>query len=174
MQNIKRAIKINGRRFIKTDNDSSFFKDFINFTQINGFIYPSNEIYNGLAGVYDYGPLGVLLKRNLENSWRKFIRQTSQNLYEIQSSQIVSEQLLSSSGHLELFQDGMTTCKKCNLYYHKLIHSSWKSDDQKSICPSCCNAENNTSSFFNMLFSFKLGVSGNIIGYLRPETCQGM
>src|SRR3989344_4120212 len=88
-------------------------KDLATFAKAKGFIYPSSEIYGGLAGFYDYGHLGTLLKRNVENQWRKFFLGLSPNFFEIETANIMHEHVFRASGHLKNFTDPIVHCSKC-------------------------------------------------------------
>ncbi|MHA1889485.1 MAG: glycine--tRNA ligase, partial [Promethearchaeota archaeon] len=84
-----------------------------------GFIIPTAEIYNGLAGFYDYGPIGLQFKRKIENSWRDHFIHSSWNLliHEIEGSVILPENVLIASGHVSSFSDPLVSCKKCKEQY---------------------------------------------------------
>src|SRR3989338_416375 len=87
-------------------------EDMSTFCKRKGFVYPSSEIYGGLAGFYDYGHLGTLLKKNFENIWRKYFLGLNDNFFEIESSEIMPEGVFIASGHLKNFTDIAAKCKK--------------------------------------------------------------
>jgi len=80
-----------------------------------GFIYPSFEIYGSVAGFYDYGHIGTLLRKNLENKWLKYFLGLSNNFYQIETSEIMPEKVFVASGHLKNFTDIAVRCKKGHL-----------------------------------------------------------
>src|SRR3989338_339808 len=84
------------------------------FCKNKGFIYPSSEIYGGVAGLYDYGHLGTRLKHNFENLWRKYFLGLDDNFFEIEAAQIMHENVFRASGHLENFIDPIVRCSKCD------------------------------------------------------------
>ncbi|MCD6421774.1 glycine--tRNA ligase, partial [bacterium] len=81
-----------------------------------GIIFPTAEIYQGLSGFFDYGPIGASIKRRLENYWRSFFLKPL-NILEMGGSTILPEEVFRASGHLESFIDPITQCKKCNAIY---------------------------------------------------------
>ncbi|MDH7507741.1 MAG: glycine--tRNA ligase, partial [Candidatus Thermoplasmatota archaeon] len=106
-----------------------------------GFIYPSFEIYGGVAGFYDYGPLGSLLKLNIENLWRKMYL-LNDNCFEINTPIITLYEVLKSSGHVDEFTDLTVDCKKCKQSFkvEDLIKESDPEDAVKKgkvKCPNC-------------------------------------
>ncbi len=154
-----------------------------------GFIFPSSEIYGGLSGFYDYGPVGVLLKRRLENYWREFFVRRDENIFETETSLIMHQKVWEASGHLKDFIDPLTQCKKCNSSYRadnlieektgKFVEGASPKElteilkKEKIKCPRC-KGELSEVRIFNLMLSSNIGpVAGNI-AYLRPETAQGI
>ena len=82
------------------------------FCKRKGFVYPSAEIYGGLAGFWDYGHLGTSLKKNFENLWRRYFLGLSDNFYEIEAAEVMPEKVFVASGHLKNFTDIAARCKK--------------------------------------------------------------
>jgi len=153
-----------------------------------GFIYPSSEIYGGLAGFYDYGHLGTLMKNKIENFWREFFLKDD-NIFEISSRTIVHEKVWEASGHLKDFIDPMTQCQKCKKMFRaddliqeqtgKFVEGLKAPELTKLIkenkvkCPKC-KGELTEVRIFNLMSKTFVGpVEGNI-AYLRPETAQGI
>lgn len=143
-----------------------------------GFIYPSFEIYGGSAGFYDYGPLGSILKQNIENLWRSFYLHKD-NCFEISTPTITLYEVLKASGHVDEFTDLTVDCKKCNASF-KLegiidegmsIEEAVKSDKIK--CPNCGSKLKDPYPV-NLMFSTKIGVGQARDAFLRPETAQGI
>jgi len=88
-----------------------------NIAKRRGIIYPSSEIYGGLSGFYDYGPIGVRIKRNVQDSWREFFVKSENNIHEIETSIVMPEKVWEASGHLKDFVDPITQCNKCKSNY---------------------------------------------------------
>jgi len=128
-----------------------------------GFIYQSAEIYGGLQGVYDYGPLGVELKNNLKSSWWKSMIYENDNIEGIDAAILTNPLILKYSGHEDTFSDPMVDCKSCNLRFRA---------DQ---VPDNCKKEDLTEPRqFNLMFKTNVGPieDGSTFAYLRPETAQ--
>ncbi len=140
-----------------------------------GFIWQAFEIYGGLAGFYDYGPLGAALKRRVEAMWRGFYRR--EGFYEIETTTIAPRPIFEASGHLECFTDPAVICTRCK--------SVFRVDEQVYVGAKCpeCGGELEPSGEFQLMFQTRIGVTkeGADVqatkkseGYLRPETAQGM
>ncbi len=164
-------------------------KDLAVFLKKKGFIYPSCEIYGGVAGLYDYGHLGTLLKKNWENVWREYFLGLNDNFFEIETANIAHENVFRASGHLENFSDPIVKCSKVGCdFSERADHfvtkatgkrtEGWSPEDLNLaikadglICPTCksvlapCEA-------MNMMFPLNMGVGGRNRAYLRPETAQ--
>ena len=128
-----------------------------------GFIYQSAEIYGGLQGVYDYGPLGVELKNNLKNSWWRSMIYENDNIEGIDAAILTNPLILKYSGHEDTFSDPMVDCKSCSLRFRA---------DQ---VPDSCKKDDLTEPRqFNLMFKTNIGPidDGNSYAYLRPETAQ--
>jgi len=128
-----------------------------------GFIYQSAEIYGGLQGVYDYGPLGVELKNNLKSSWWRSMIYENDNIEGIDAAILTNPLILKYSGHEDTFSDPMVDCKSCNLRFRA---------DQ---VPDSCKKEDLTEPRqFNLMFKTNVGPidDGSNFAYLRPETAQ--
>ncbi len=152
-----------------------------------GFFWISSEIYGGLSGFYDYGHLGTLMKRKFENIWREYFLSLNDNFYEIDTSNIMPENVFVASGHKEHFSDPMVKCKKCGnaeradqLVEEELKESFEglsKEDLTKLIkkhnikCPKCKGPLEEVDTL-NMMFPLTVGE--NTTAYLRPETAQGV
>ena len=79
----------------------------VNLAKRRGFIFPGSEIYGGLSGTWDYGPLGVALKENIKNSWRRKFATSRNDMYELDSAILMNPQTWVTSGHTEVFTDPM-------------------------------------------------------------------
>ena len=152
-----------------------------------GFFYPTAEIYNGPAGFWTYGHLGKLMKNKWENLWRCFFLSLNDNYFEIEGSNILPRKTFESSGHLENFNDPLTSCKKCKFRFRADqfiedeldVHVEGLSGsamdkliiDNKLICPKCKGYLDEVK-WFNMMFDVRIGATGDDISYLSPETAQ--
>jgi glycyl-tRNA synthetase len=143
-----------------------------------GFIFPSFEIYGGVAGFYDYGPLGSLLKNNIENLWRHFFL-LKDSCLEINTPTITLYEVLKASGHVDEFTDLSIDCKKCKQSYkvEDIIEEGISPEEavEKKIvkCPNC-GLELSDSYYVNLMFSTKIGIGKSRDAFLRPETAQGI
>ena len=132
-----------------------------------GFIFQSNEIYGGLQGLYDYGPLGVELKNNLKQSWWSSMVYDRDDVEGLDASILTHPDVLRFSGHEDTFTDPLVDCKKCK--------SRWRLDQiTDSSCPSCGSTDLTEPRPFNLMFKTAVGPvdDGNNFAYLRPETAQ--
>ncbi|MFH1100426.1 MAG: glycine--tRNA ligase [Methanobacteriota archaeon] len=143
-----------------------------------GYIYPSFEIYGGVAGFYDYGPLGAQLKQNIENLWRSFYV-LRDNCIEIHTPTITLYEVLKASGHVEEFTDLTVDCQKCKRSYkvEDIIDDTVSVEDavkeDKIICPTCKSPLHDAHPV-NLMFSTTIGVGEGRKAFLRPETAQGI
>ena len=132
-----------------------------------GFIFQSNEIYGGLQGLYDYGPLGVELKNNLKQSWWRSMVFDRDDVEGLDAAILTKPSVLNYSGHEDTFTDPLVDCKECN--------SRWRADQLKSAnCPTCGSKDLTDPRPFNLMFKTAVGpVEDNeSFAYLRPETAQ--
>jgi len=140
----------------------------VSLCQRRGYIFPSSEIYGGLSSCWDYGPLGVELKRNIKEAWWRSVVQERDDMVGLDTSILMHPQVWAASGHLEQFADPLVECKKC--------HLRWRADELKdNSCPSC-GGELTEPQQFNLMFKTFMGPveeDANVV-YLRPETAQGM
>ena len=133
-----------------------------------GFIFPSSEIYGGLSSCWDYGPLGVELKRNIKEAWWRAVVQMRDDIVGIDASILMHPRTWEASGHLEGFADPLVECKSC--------HQRWRTDDlEGSTCPAC-GGELTEPRMFNLMFKTFMGPVEDTAStvYLRPETAQGI
>ncbi|HEX5395240.1 MAG TPA: glycine--tRNA ligase [Candidatus Saccharimonadales bacterium] len=145
-------------------------EDIVSLAKRRGFIYPGSDIYGGLSGTYDYGPLGTLLKRNLISQWLKFFVDGWADMYQIDSAILMNPKVWQASGHADTFSDPLVECGNC--------HSRLRADHvDKNKCP-VCGKENTFGEArqFNMMFKTSVGPVDDeaSTAYLRPETAQGM
>ncbi len=153
-----------------------------------GFFWIASELYGGSSGFYDYGPVGTLLKRKLEDAWREYFLGLDPNFFEIDSTTIMPEKVFKASGHLDSFVDPVARCRKCGTAYRadqmmeELLHERFEGMKPEQLdalirkhnirCPKC-KGELAEVSIFNMMFKLGIGPTGEAVAYLRPETAQG-
>ena len=131
-----------------------------------GIIYPNSEIYGGIAGFYDYGPVGVEMKNNLKRYWWKYMVDKRENVVGIDGTIITHPKVWEASGHLSGFSDVVVECKKC--------HQRFRPEDINGKCPNCGSTEFTDSRKYNLLFKTEVGVleGEKTDAYLRGEACQ--
>ena len=132
-----------------------------------GFIFQSNEIYGGLQGLYDYGPLGVELKNNIKQAWWRSMVYDRDDVEGLDASILTNPKVLKHSGHEDTFSDPMVDCRECN--------ARWRADHvESSKCPSCGSQDLTEPRPFNLMFKTSVGPidDGSSFAYLRPETAQ--
>ncbi len=152
-----------------------------------GFVWPSFELYGGVAGMFDYGPLGCTMKNNILEVWRA-IYKGREGFVEIDSETVNPEEVFKASGHVDEFSDYMTYCKQCQLPFRAdhLVKAFCDNPDTMSPkeledafmefgikCPEC-NGDLGKVEEFNLMFKTNIGPGSARVGYLRPETAQGI
>jgi glycyl-tRNA synthetase len=142
-----------------------------------GFIFPSSEIYGGLASTWDYGPRGVELKRNLKQQWWKSIVYERDDIEGLDAAILMHPQTWVSSGHNKSFFDLLVDCKDCKKRFkiENAIEKGTQKKDSKK-CPHCGSSSLTEGRSFNLMFKTFVGPledAGSQI-YLRPETAQGI
>ena len=139
----------------------------VSLSKRRGFIFQSNNIYGGLQGVYDFGPLGVELKKNIRESWWSDIVYKNENIFGLDASILTHPLVLNYSGHEETFTDPLVDCKDC-----KARHRADFIKDSK--CPLCGSIALTKPRDFNLMFKTNIGpvADSNNFAYLRPETAQ--
>ena len=166
------------------------YEKIVNLALRRGFFWPSYEIYGGVGGLYDLGPLGASLKKNIVEKWREwFIIKHQDYVVEIETPMIAPAKVFEASGHVEHFTDPIVECSKCGRVFRadKLVEEKLgvlaeglKPDELSKLikehdlkCPECGGALGDVR-LFNLLFQTTIGpIKGNV-GYLRPEAAQGM
>ncbi len=168
----------------------------INLCARRTIVIPAFHIYGDVSGFYDYGPIGIRIKRNIENAWRRFFITNMGNI-EIETTIITPERVLEASGHLKNFVDPIINCSECKHSYRadKLLETYFsKKSDFKSkenvkhltlnelskmikdagIKCEVCNGDLINIGNFNLMFPTPIGPTKKQKGYLRPETAQGI
>jgi glycyl-tRNA synthetase len=161
--------------------------DVLSLCKRRGFLYPSYEIYGGVAGMYDYGPLGTAMRNNIVEIWRRLYT-LGEGFVEIDSETIGPEIVFKASGHVDEFADKMVKCKSCEEAHRadhlvKDLHPNPGVLKEKELddlirkngvtCP-LCGGELSTVEEFNLMFKTVIGPGSGRVGYLRPETAQGI
>ncbi len=145
----------------------------VSLAKRRGFVYPSSEIYGGLAATWDYGPLGVALKNNIQNIWWREMIRMNDNIVGLDAAIMMHPKTWEASGHVENFTDPLVDCKKCKTRFREDKLDPQAIADKK--CPEC-GGELTEPRQFNLMFTTHLGPvqdHGSVV-YLRPETAQGI
>jgi glycyl-tRNA synthetase len=156
---------------IEVPNDPSLMDKIVSLSTSRGFVFPSAEIYGGFRSTYDYGPIGVLLLRNVKDAWWRSMVQLRDDVVGLDAAILSPPAIWEASGHLANFTDPLVDCKSCNERFRldKL--------DDPEVCPNCGAQHSFTEAReFNLMFKTQAGPvagAGHDV-YLRPETAQGM
>ncbi|MEK7093137.1 MAG: glycine--tRNA ligase [Patescibacteria group bacterium] len=132
-----------------------------------GFIYPGSEIYGGLSGTWDYGPLGVELKNSIKQLWWRMFVQERDDMCGVDAAILMNPEVWKASGHVDGFQDPLVECAKCKRRF--------RADQVEGKCPECDGKFGEVRQF-NMMFKTQVGAAEGegSISYLRPETAGGI
>ncbi len=141
----------------------------VSLAKRRGFIYQGSEIYGGLAGTWDYGPLGVALKNNIKRLWWKRFVDDREDMYGFDAAILMNQNVWKASGHVDGFADPLVECVKCQ----KRFRADHLDDKEKG--PDCGGSLGMEKSF-NLMFKTNVGAVQDemSVSYLRPETAQGM
>lgn len=146
---------------------------FVSLCKRRGFVFQSSEIYGGIGGFWDYGPLGAELKNNIKRAWWKAMVQERDDMVGLDAAIIMNPRTWVASGHVETFADPMVDCKSCK---HRFRTDDLTPDAAGNRrCPDC-GGELTESRMFNLMFKTFVGPVEDeaSIAYLRPETAQGI
>jgi glycyl-tRNA synthetase len=141
--------------------------ELVSLCKRRGFIFQSNDIYGGIKGLYDYGPMGVELKNNLKQSWWKSMIYERDDIEGLDASILTAPAVLKHSGHEDTFTDPLVDCKSCK--------ARWRDDQlENNTCPNCKSTDLTDPRPFNLMFKTAIGPvdDGTSFAYLRPETAQ--
>ena len=161
--------------------------DLLSLCKRRGFIWPSYEIYGGVAGMFDYGPLGIVLRNNIVETWRS-IYKGREGFVEIDSETVNPVPVFKASGHVDEFSDLITYCEECkepfradhlakglhenpDILSPKQLESLFEKENVR--CPEC-KGNLGPVEDFNLMFKTTIGPGSSRVGYLRPETAQGI
>ncbi len=151
--------------------DPELFDRIVNLSRRRGFVFPSAEIYGGFRSAYDYGPLGVLMLRNVKAAWWRSMVQLRDDIVGLDAAILSPPAIWDASGHLQSFTDPLVDCRNCRERFRldKL--------DDPHTCPNCGAKDSFTEPRqFNLMFKTYAGPIEESAAevYLRPETAQGM
>ncbi|WP_296970794.1 glycine--tRNA ligase [Tepidanaerobacter sp. EBM-38] len=175
-----------------SENVEKSMNKIVSLCKRRGFIFQGSEIYGGLANTWDYGPLGIELKRNVKDYWWKKVVHERDDVVGLDSAILMHPKVWEASGHVAGFNDALIDCKQCKSRFradHLIedslnIHVEGKSvqelteiiHDNKIKCPTCGSVAWTEARVFNLMFKTYQGVTedSSSIVYLRPETAQGI
>jgi glycyl-tRNA synthetase len=149
-------------------------EEIVNLCKRRGFVFPSAEIYGGFRSTYDYGPLGVLMLRNVKDAWWRSMVQLRDDVVGLDAAILSSPRIWEASGHLANFSDPLVDCRSCK--------ERWRADHLEADpaggtvhCPNCGSTDLTPPRAFNLMFKTHVGpVEDDAhVAYLRPETAQG-
>ena len=146
----------------------------VSLAKRRGFVLPSSEIYGGMAGFWDYGPLGVELKRNIEAAWWRQMVTLRDDVVGLDAAIIMNPRVWEVSGHVAGFSDPMVDCRNCKLRFRA---DDLKGPPSEIACPNCGSRGTLTEPRqFNLMFRTHVGPmeESASVAYLRPETAQAM
>jgi glycyl-tRNA synthetase len=143
----------------------------VNLCKRRGFVFPSSDIYGGFRSTWDYGPLGVLMKRNVKDAWWRSMVQLRDDVVGLDAAILMAPKVWEASGHLSTFTDPLVDCRKCK--------ERFRADHlpASGACPNCGAKDSFTESrHFNLMFKTYVGPVEDdaAVAYLRPETAQGI
>jgi glycyl-tRNA synthetase len=148
----------------------------VNLCKRRGFIFPSSEIYGGIGSTWDYGPLGVALKRNVKDAWWRDVVATRDDVVGLDAAILMHPRVWEASGHVAGFNDPMVDCKKCKGRFRADHIADARCLEKPSKKPGECGGELTEPRQFNLMFKTFLGPLEDSAhaAYLRPETAQGI
>ena len=165
--------------------------DIVSLCKRRGFIFPGSDVYGGMAGTWDFGPLGVMLKKNLMDAWWHYFVEMRDDMYGVDAAIIMNPKTWEASGHTATFADPLVECKECKSRFRadKITDGITESVTTEEFlathtkCPNCGKENWGPIRKFNMMFSTHVGavlpdddeeLASKNIAYLRPETAQGI
>src|ERR1700679_852491 len=148
----------------KIEKNTDLMEKIVSLAKRRGFIFQGSEIYGGLAGTYDFGPLGVALKNNIKNLWWRRFVEDREDMYGIDAAILMNQNVWKASGHVAGFADPLVECSKC--------HHRFRADQLEDLkkCPDCGGQLGEVRQF-NMMFQAHVGAAQDdaAVSYLRPE-----
>ncbi len=169
-------------------------EDIVSLCKRRGFIFQGSEVYGGMAGTWDFGPLGVMLKKKIINEWWNYFVESRDNVYGVDAAILMNPRTWKASGHLDTFADPLVECKECKSRFRadKIAEGITESVTTEEFlathtkCPVCGKENWGEIRKFNMMFSTHVGavlpedseknpeLAEKNTAYLRPETAQGI
>jgi glycyl-tRNA synthetase len=143
----------------------------VNLCKRRGLVFPSSEIYGGFRSTWDYGPVGVLLKRNVKDAWWRSMVQLRDDVVGLDAAILMAPKVWEASGHVATFSDPLVDCRSCQ--------ERFRADQlpDAAACPNCGARDSFTEARqFNLMFKTYVGPVEDAasVAYLRPETAQGI
>ncbi len=156
--------------------ENAFMEKIVSLCKRRGFIYPSSEIYGGINGFWDYGPLGAELKRNVKELWWQTMTRQRDDVVGLEATIIMSPQIWKASGHVDTFSDPMIDCKTCQGRFRADQTGEIPCPQKPSKTVSECHGEKTAPRAFNLMFQTYVGPvqDASAVAYLRPETAQAI
>ena len=165
--------------------------EIVSLCKRRGFIFPGSDVYGGMAGTWDFGPLGVTLKKNIMDAWWKFFVEDREDMYGVDAAILMNPKTWEASGHTATFADPLVECKNCHGRFRadKIAEGASESITTEEFqalkvkCPTCGKDEWGPIRKFNMMFETHVGAvlpdddketAEKSVAYLRPETAQGI
>ena len=159
-------------------------EDIVSLCKRRGFIFPGSDIYGGMAGTWDFGPLGVMLKKKIMDTWWNFFVESRDDMYGVDAAILMNPKTWIASGHLDTFADPLVECKECKSRFRadKIADDISESVTTEEFltthtkCPVCGKENWGPIRKFNMMFKTSVGAvdDDSATAYLRPETAQGI
>ena len=156
-------------------------EDIVSLCKRRGFIWQGSDVYGGMAGTWDFGPLGTTLKKKVTDAWWKYWVEDREDMFGVDAAIIMNPNVWRASGHTETFNDPLIECKEC----HNRFRADKLGDFPASVtreqieaagvkCPKCGKMNWSEIRQFNGMFQTAVGVDEGNVAYLRPETAQGI
>ncbi len=156
-------------------------EDIVSLCKRRGFIWQGSDVYGGMAGTWDFGPLGCSLKKKVTDAWWKYWVEDREDMYGVDAAIVMNPNVWRASGHTETFNDPLIECKEChNRFRADKLGEFPASVTKEEIeaagvkCPKCGKMNWSEIRQFNGMFRTSVGVDDGNIAYLRPETAQGI
>ncbi len=154
------------------NNQADLMQKIVSLAKRRGFVFQGSEIYGGLAGTYDYGPLGEMMRDNVVTSWKNRFIRSRRDMYRLNAAILMNQKVWQTTGHVDHFSDPLVECKKCKKRFRA---DQLPVPPPEGKCPEC-KGEFGEVRQFNMMLSTKVGAAedSSATSYLRPETAQGI
>lgn len=151
------------------EKDNELMEKIVSLAKRRGFVFQGSEIYGGLAGTWDYGPLGVALSHNITDLWWGKFVEARDDMYGVDAAILMNGKVWEASGHTETFSDPLVECMKCKRRFRE------DQLEKEGVC-DVCGGQTGPARQFNMMFKTHVGVTEDesSVSYLRPETAGGI